>query len=497
MGDSAQGGTRGVLSLLRRDRYLLGSLGWTALVFVLFAVFAGHTVWQVRVFWMFQPALDLMLALCSWRVAELAAGAIRRFWRVLTAVGVLFLIGDSTQAVSTFLPGEWSTTGGTVQTVCLGLGLTSVLVAMLAHPHPNRSGRDRLGFWLDSTTVFVAGGVVAWCVLATPGGNTATEMLTVLAATGVTITASFASVRMILSGNAPMHKLAAIPMICAAAVMSVVMFLPPSSTPALFVGFLPSLLISVGPRIQQILASGGRSAFGERRRKPYSLLPYGAMVVAFGVLAFTLPGGVNARLWGVVVGLALICGLVAWRQLVAFHDNQALIARLREHEGRLRHQAHFDGLTGLANRGHFHDQVEQALTGSPASVSVLLVDLDGFKAVNDTMGHAAGDALLIAVADRLRGSLRTGDVPARLGGDEFAVLLTECTPEEAEQTAARILEALSAAGAAASIGIAAAGPDTVVSSLLREADVAMYAAKRQGKGTWLRHHAGMFDMMPG
>ncbi|GAB2578436.1 hypothetical protein Aab01nite_09610 [Paractinoplanes abujensis] len=493
---------------LRRDPWLLGLLVWTGLTFLVFTALAGETVWQVRLFWLFQPGADLLLTIFSWRVARLATGAIRRFWLVLTVTGALFAIGDTTQSVLTFLPGQWSTNGGSVQTVCLGIGMTAVVTAMLIHPHPNRTGRERLGFWLDSATVLVAGAVVAWCSLVTPDGNTRSDMLAVLAATGVAITASFASVKMILSGNAPMHKAAAMPMIGAAMVMSVGMFLAPAggeTHPVIyFVRYLPTVLLCAGPRVQLLLASSDRSAFGERRRKPYSLLPYGAMVVAFGVLALALPGGVNGRLWGVVAGLALICALVAWRQLVAFHDNQALISRLREHESRLRHQAHFDGLTGLANRGHFSEQVEQALAVTPASVSVLLVDLDGFKAVNDTMGHAAGDALLIGVADRLRGAIRSGDVAARLGGDEFAVLLPGCTPAEADQTAVRILAALTVpeqidgvpVRAAASIGVASAAPGANVNSLLREADIAMYAAKHRGKGTWLRHDPSMLATRP-
>ncbi|GID30791.1 GGDEF domain-containing protein [Paractinoplanes brasiliensis] len=501
-------GTAPAVSALRRDPWLLGLLAWTGLTFVSFVLLAEHDEWQVRLFWGFQPGVDFLLALFSWRVARLATGATRRFWLVLTATGSLFTLGDTTQAVLTFLPGEWSTNGGTVQTICLGIGMAAMVVAMLVHPHPNRTGRERLGFWLDSATVLVAGAVVAWCSLVTPDGVARSGMLAVFAATGVAITSAFASVKMILSGNAPMHKAAAIPMIIAAVIMSVGMFIAPQGTEphwsVYFIRYLPSVFICAGPRVQFLLASSDRTAFGERRRKQYSLLPYAAMVVAFAVLAVTLPGGVNARLWGVVVGLALICALVAWRQLVAFHVNQELIEQLREHESRLRHQAHYDGLTGLVNRGQLYEQAGHALQTAPTSVSVLLVDLDGFKAVNDTMGHAAGDALLTAVADRLRGAIRAGDVAARLGGDEFAVLLPECTPEEAEQTAVRILSALTvpeqiegvAVQAAASIGVATARPGVDVTSLLREADIAMYAAKHQGKGTWRRHHPGMRATRP-
>ncbi|WP_250008360.1 diguanylate cyclase domain-containing protein [Actinoplanes sp. M2I2] len=500
MADSAP-----VVGRLRRDPLLLGFAGWGALAAILFFALDGHTAWQVRVFWAFQPPMDLFLAFCSWRVARLATGAIRRFWLVMVSVGVLFTVGDTVQTVLSFTPGAWTTTGGAVQTVCFGIGLTAVVAAMLAHPHPTRTGRERLGFWLDSATVLAAGGVVAWCLLATPAGYSRPQLLAVIAATGVSITAAFAAIKMILSGNAPMHKAAAVPMVLSAVVMSIGLVLAPGSAVAVpavvyLVRFLPTLLINCGPRIQLFLASRDRTtAFSQRRRKPYSLLPYGAMVVAFGALIAVLPGGVNTRLWGVVAGLVLICALVAARQLVAFQDNTALIDQLREHEIRLRQQAHFDGLTGLANRTHFHEQVARALESPAGGVSVLLVDLDGFKTVNDTMGHAAGDTLLMAVADRLRGAIRTGDVVARLGGDEFAVLLSSCPAGEATQTAERILAALTVpeqidgvpVRAAASIGVAAATPGTDVGLLLRQADLAMYAAKRQGKGTWLRHAPDM------
>jgi diguanylate cyclase (GGDEF)-like protein len=215
------------------------------------------------------------------------------------------------------------------------------------------------------------------------------------------------------------------------------------------------------------------------------------------------------RLWGVVVGLGLICGLVAGRQLAAFHDNTRLIkkldtalAELREHEVRLRHQALFDGLTGLANRTHFHEQVTDALAASaetPGTVSLLLIDLDGFKAINDTLGHAAGDALLVGVAGKLRASVRSGDLVARLGGDEFAVLLPDCAGIEGDQTSQRILRALETpvpidgepVRANASIGVASAEHGDDVESLLRDADMAMYAAKHEGKGTWMRYDTSM------
>jgi diguanylate cyclase (GGDEF)-like protein len=480
---------------------------FTVVTCVLFFVLAGRTSRQVQIYWLGQVPADLVLAYCSWRVFRLASGAVRRFWRVLAAVGALFVCGDTFQATLTLLqPGEWSTNGGPVQTTCFAVGLGTIVVAMLVHPHPGRTGRARLAFWLDSATVLVGGAVVAWCFAVTPDQSTQPDILGTLASAGVALTSAFAAVKMILSGNAPMHRDAAIAMIAAAVVTSAGFFLAPPTTETLpavvyLIRFLPSVLIATGPRIQEVLARFDPEPFGKRRRKPYSLLPYGSIVVAFGALVVVLPGGVDIRLWGVVTGLGIICGLVALRQLTAFHDNASLIAQLdttladlREHEVRLRHQALFDGLTELANRTHFHEETAAALA-RPGDISLLLIDLDGFKAVNDTLGHAAGDALLMTVADRLRGSVRAGDLAARLGGDEFAVLLRGCTGADAEHTAERIFQAFAVpveiSGISicpnASIGVADAEPGDDVGSLLRRADLAMYTAKSQGKGTWRRH----------
>ncbi|MBB2949217.1 diguanylate cyclase (GGDEF)-like protein [Actinoplanes lutulentus] len=497
---------------LRHDPLLTAATWWTILAVILLFTLAGHTESQVRVFWAFQVPLDVLLAYSSWRVSRVATGPTRRFWRVLTLAGLLFVIGDTTQTITVLLNGgQGLTNGGTVQTACFGVGLAALIVAMLAHPHPQRSGRERLAFWLDSATVMVGGAVVAWCFTADTSGSTA-DLIANLAAGGVILTAAFASAKMSLNGNAPMHKAAVLPMVISSAFNSVGFFLAPGSAATLpayvfAIRFLPSLLIAAGPRTQEIIARFDQTAFGAKRRKPYSLLPYGSIAVVFTALVVLLSDESSfqnvdeSRLWGVIIGLGVIIALVAGRQLVAFHDNTRLIkeldhtlAELREHEIRLRHQANTDGLTGLANRTHLQEEMAEALDGhQPGTVSLLLIDLDGFKAVNDTLGHPAGDALLAGVARRLTESVRGNDLVARLGGDEFAVLLRECDTTAAEHTARRILRSLETplpvgngamTRANASIGAATAGPDADIETLLRDADIAMYAAKHAGKGCW-------------
>ena len=182
----------------------------------------------------------------------------------------------------------------------------------------------------------------------------------------------------------------------------------------------------------------------------------------------------------------------------------------------------------MSNRARFLERLGAALAraraaGDPARVAVLLLDLDGFKGVNDSLGHAAGDAVLAEVAARLLNATRGCDTVARLGGDEFAVLLEVAREDAAAAVVAeRILAALAApfvldgrqARVGASVGIArsAAGADACagsdlavdvgtagdaqaprgdVAAVMRAADVAMYRAKALGKGRWVRFEAGM------
>jgi diguanylate cyclase (GGDEF)-like protein/PAS domain S-box-containing protein len=170
------------------------------------------------------------------------------------------------------------------------------------------------------------------------------------------------------------------------------------------------------------------------------------------------------------------------------------ITERKELEDQLAHQAFHDSLTGLANRALFRNRIEHALARMRRHrrpVGVLLLDLDGFKTVNDSLGHAFGDAFLVAVARRLRDVLRPSDTPCRLGGDEFAVLVEDLNDGlDVTVVAERVLEALrlpfvidgKEVVTAASIGISIAESGSRdADDLLRNADVAMYTAKGRGR----------------
>ncbi|WGF87566.1 bifunctional diguanylate cyclase/phosphodiesterase [Marinivivus vitaminiproducens] len=198
-------------------------------------------------------------------------------------------------------------------------------------------------------------------------------------------------------------------------------------------------------------------------------------------------GAIPVELTGRQIGHeGLMAGVVGVRDL----------RERRKAEARIRHLAHHDALTGLANRPLFHDRLEQALAWSRRTGeggALICVDLDRFKDVNDALGHAAGDTLLCAVAERLQASLRETDTVARLGGDEFAIVQRGGDqPAAATALASRLNAALSAGFAiggdhvvaSASIGIAFyPGDSDDLTCLFRHADIALYRAKNEGGAT--------------
>jgi diguanylate cyclase (GGDEF)-like protein/PAS domain S-box-containing protein len=161
-------------------------------------------------------------------------------------------------------------------------------------------------------------------------------------------------------------------------------------------------------------------------------------------------------------------------------------------EEELAHQAFHDSLTGLSNRAVFRDRVDHALARSAredSSLTVLLLDLDGFKMVNDSLGHDAGDDLLVAVAARIQACGRASDTVARLGGDEFAILLEDAGDEaRATAVAERVLSGLAAPfevrGREVFVIAFSGGAEATTDELIRNADTAMYAAKAGGKGRY-------------
>jgi diguanylate cyclase (GGDEF)-like protein len=232
------------------------------------------------------------------------------------------------------------------------------------------------------------------------------------------------------------------------------------------------------------------------------LLPYVPVITTGVVIAVRTASAGGLSPFEAYLGW-LGLGLVVARQMFTIVDNTVLLARVSEGQQRLRHQAYHDPLTGLANRALFRERLVVALDAHRRQrrpVALLFADLDDFKLINDSFGHAMGDRLLHAIADRLHGCVPPEDLVARLGGDEFAVLL-EHRPEDAEPIGHRILAALhdpfvidgQTVGVGASIGLVVPdSSDTALTAdgLLRRADAAMYVSKRRGKGNLARYAGG-------
>jgi diguanylate cyclase (GGDEF)-like protein/PAS domain S-box-containing protein len=181
------------------------------------------------------------------------------------------------------------------------------------------------------------------------------------------------------------------------------------------------------------------------------------------------------------------------------------VTERRALEEQLAYQAFHDSLTGLANRALFAERIAHALDRGVRRrnlIAVLFIDLDDFKTVNDSLGHAAGDELLVSVAERIRASIRPEDTCARLGGDEFAVMVESIVdPDGAVTVARRILaamvEPLTIAGSevvvSGSVGIALGSGGQSASEIMRSADLAMYRAKGEGKGRYALYEPSMHE----
>jgi diguanylate cyclase (GGDEF)-like protein len=242
---------------------------------------------------------------------------------------------------------------------------------------------------------------------------------------------------------------------------------------------------------------GGESSSGRRAHGVewfHVLLPYLCMIFCSALLVAQTVDGRRLDSVEIYLGLTVIW-LVMARQLITLVENTVLLARVSDAQDRLAYQAYHDPLTGLANRALFRARLTAAVERNRRDdrpVALLFVDLDDFKVVNDSLGHAAGDRVLQAVGERLRSCVRSVDTVARLGGDEFAVLL-EGEVDHPDRVGQRILAALrrpfDVDGRAVSVGasLGAAIPDgsepaLTPDALLRRADAAMYMGKRRGKG---------------
>jgi diguanylate cyclase (GGDEF)-like protein/PAS domain S-box-containing protein len=236
------------------------------------------------------------------------------------------------------------------------------------------------------------------------------------------------------------------------------------------------------PLLQRLLAEDGGRDDGRRPPLECSLLHRDGRSLTFEILHANLLDDEH------VGGIVLTCRDVSARRAL---------------EEQLAHQAFHDPLTKLANRAFFAERVRHALARARrerSGIAVAFLDLDDFKAINDTLGHGAGDEVLLEVAKRLASSIRTSDTASRFGGDEFALLLEDIDDvQDAADVAQRVLAALAMPmhvghtelTVRSSMGLALADGAGDADELVHDADAAMYVAKRDGKGAYRIFEAAM------
>ncbi|WP_250037988.1 putative bifunctional diguanylate cyclase/phosphodiesterase [Paractinoplanes maris] len=434
-----------------------------------------------------------------WSIAALLRGTrlepdARRFWRLLLAGTSGISLGYAWFAVAAFQtsPALPYLSYGTA--VPAGIGLLLAMWAVVRVPLGVSGSVARRKQLVDRAIAFVGGGSVMWTFGLVPMATTADRWTTQsLVLVGLaSLVGLGAVVKVSYVGGGPVDR-RALRLVAAAALVSagiavLSLYGDEGALLAQSVVMPVAFLLIAGAVHQQ-----GSSA-GSKTGRANVWLPY----LSMGAIDLSMLGVLRGELsWQdrvVVVAVVVLTALIAIRQLASSRENRRLLEEKHATEEQLRHDGAHDGLTGLANRGLFRERVAEAVAAGQATV--LLVDLDDFKTVNDSLGHDVGDELLVAVAAMLRTVAGPHGLPARLGGDEFAVLLTGPDPL-GETVADRLLGALDEPIGLhhllthASIGIAVATPGVDLDTLLRQADLAMYSAKQRGKGNRVRYHDDM------
>jgi diguanylate cyclase (GGDEF)-like protein len=408
----------------------------------------------------------------------------RTAWRLIALSSTLSLA--ATVARGIWPPGTVFPAPGDV----FGLAAGPVLLAgLLRFPLRSQSRRDRQRAHIDAALVAVAAGMSLWYLYIGPSlTKNATVNLLAIAYPAIDLMRVFGATLVLQRGAAPSARRPMV-LICLALVAYIVADVDLGYQQVRNGSVQPShwqyalwlaagALLTAAPVEQCLRARAHQVVVEQRRDHAVSRLPYLGIVAAYVPLLLAVRRLPLAPFGGLVIGALTATSLVVARQISALRENSELIAT--------------DPLTGLVNRRRLYQALDLALARSVRSgsgVAVLLIDLDGFKEVNDTLGHEAGDHLLVAFGSLLRRNVLGSDTVARQGGDEFAVVLPNIdTPDRAAIVVHRIMADMrnpillgdTPVCARASIGIALSeGSVTDADELLRRADIAMYQAKRR------------------
>ncbi|GGQ54566.1 putative bifunctional diguanylate cyclase/phosphodiesterase [Couchioplanes azureus] len=499
---------------LRPTPVLLTAAGVLVASIMLFAV--NHAEQRTPVVWGWLPAL-VGTAVAGWACWHTASteGLDRvtaRVWRCLSLVCLFIALGVAGDArYYARNPGAMDQDHDVPTTIAYAVAMVVLLWTLLWLPMDARGRRDRVmvRFLLDAATVTVTLGIFSWYLITRvlhawrDGSGDAVPILTL---TALGLIGALAFVKVAVSGFGGLDRIAVRLLAVGAAVgaaggglFPIFVELHPGLSGSMM--FVPATLLCVAFAADR-QRRAARLDVPVQQGDSFSTVTYVAVACTDGLLLVVSSGAGHVVLT-VALAAVVLTALVVARQINALAENGRLLRRvdaslleLNRFQDQLEHRASHDALTDLANRTLFEQRTSEALaaTGGSAdgadTLSLALIDLDDFKAINDRLGHAVGDALLVVVADRLREAVREDDVVARLGGDEFGLLLHGLRSDEATEVLDRIAESLTRPVHAlgydllvkASIGLAEVWPEASPQELLRRADLAMYAAKERGKG---------------
>jgi diguanylate cyclase (GGDEF)-like protein len=477
-------------------RYVLATAGLAGLSIGWYLIWATVGAGPAVIAYLGAPLASLggvaaLVALLRGRAMEPAA---RRFWILILVLESGVALGRGIQALDAFRAYPDRPHSRTVTSVLMFVAVFAAIAALASVPLGRTAGADRRRQLLDRTIAFAGCVTLLWFAGLAPLLEADTTwparsklmvgLAMLMAAIGITRVANIP--------GGPVDRVA-IRLVASSglATTAYAMLAAHTGHDAVVPG--QAVLLPIGPLLIAWAAHRQWEYTGAAPRRE-SWLPYLAVVAADVPLVATVFGPMEWPDRAVVLMAVVVTLLAALRQLIAHRDNVRLLTAQKLSEERLRHDATHDALTGLANRGLFRDRLSAAL--ETGSATVVLIDLDDFKTVNDSLGHEIGDDLLIAVAEELRGAVAPDGLPARLNGDEFAVLITD-PAVAAEDVLARIGAVLNGSLSRhrllvhASAGIADAPAGTAVDDLMRDADTALFSAKQRGKDNWVRFTPGM------
>ncbi|GAA1656045.1 GGDEF domain-containing protein [Actinoplanes couchii] len=434
--------------------------------------------------------------------ARSATGRVARAWRAGAVSGVMIAVAQAAAGPFMLLG---INNGVTLLPVIASIVASTLQLGLLARP--SRQPLARLTRLLDSVAVAAALSVLSWLWVVVPILPIAPELAPVVFGIAVMPYLLAAAWALVLVANTPgqrngyaVHLLG-----CAAALRAAGAGLalhnqyaqqPVDHAGAAAIVTLPALLV--------VLATTQDVPEPEHTvRRAVSLfwtsVPYLPVLLSMIAIAGSLIANDRVSvllLWTLLGVVAIAVG----RQFISLVVIRLLVTELNAQRDNLQYLAHHDTLTGLTNRASFQERATALLAAArpDAMTAVMLLDLDGFKTVNDRYGHAAGDHVLISVGQRLTDTVRPSDAASRLGGDEFVILLSGITDTDDTATiATRVLEQLSepityhdtTLRIGASIGIAVVtSPTDSLDTVLHYADNALYAAKNAGKNTYREHY---------